>query len=409
MSEERPRPHLNVTLVGHVEHGKTMLAAALSRVLAKHGPTRPRAYAELLREPGYQQRTVSPAHLAIETAQRHYAIADCPGMRPRLKNAAWGSACADGTVLVVSALESVMPQTREHLLVALEQGARHVVVFINKCDLVEDPDLVDIAEMEVRQLLASAGLAGDEVRVIRGAALPAHDGDAAWEQPVLDLAGALDAEIPTPERVTEGPARIALREVHRVRGQPQRVIVVGHIASGAVKKGDRLEIVGPGLLTGDVQVEDLEVFDEKVESASAGDYLGLQLRFLSEPNLPRRGSSLVGRGGAGGVTAFTCDARVLEAANGGRHTPVRSGHMVHFHFHTTGVTGVLTLPDDLPQLAPGASAEDINVTLDRPTLIEEGMTFTFKDGSDGLRRLTSAPRPLWGGVAGMGVVTRTYG
>lgn len=410
----RDRPHLNVGTLGHTGHGKTTLSAALTQVLAKKygsaSPWAPRPLSVIDICRGGLRRaldggmiTVRANELEYESSRRHYSHLDCPGRRNYLKNTAVSASLLDAIVLVVAADESVMAQTREHALLARQAGVSRVVVFLNKCDRVTDGDLLDIAEEEARQMLADCGFSGDEVPVIRGAALPAYEGDPHWESSLHALLDVLDQEVSIPVRELDGPV---LLPVHHTHPHAQGTILVGRLERGTLRRGQELEVVGLGDEPLSGRALDMEIFRRKVEEGQAGDYISVLFAKNKDRGpfrVLRRGHVLAAPGSVKPRREFSCDVYMLKTEEGGRHTPFFDGHISHFFLKTASVTGVFRLTKAVG-VWPGRRAS-LNVTLDRPVFLEKGMTFSFRDGCDGFQRLHGGG-PTWGGTAGVGVITQ---
>ena len=412
----RGRPHLSVGAIGHYRHGKTTLAAALTRVLQQHHGGVNKAVSVLDIARGAFRRdaptgwlrslpsdvTVDVNKLFYESPQRFYGHLDLPGRVEFYKNTASGASQLDAVIVVISAEESVMPQTREYLLLAKQSGAQQFVVFINKCDLVEDLSLLDLIEEEARLAASECGLDGNALPVLRGAALPALNGDPTWEATVLSLVQALDTELIQPERLLDAPPLLEIEKV--LHPKPGECIVLGRLARGILQRELTLEVIGRNLddpLV--VKLLDLEMFHRKVDEGRGGDILGLRLK-APKSSLIRRGHILCAPNTAVLRENFSVEATLLTTEEGGRHTPVFDGHMAQFYMGTDNVTGTLRLPNNVIGVAPGQTFT-AEVALSRPALVETGRTFTLRDGCDGLRRLHGGPR-TWGGTAGFGHITK---
>jgi elongation factor Tu len=408
----RDRPHLSVGTIGHYRHGKTTLAAALTYVLSKqHGGLNVALLtSEITRGvvrsgwintmPG--DITAQIDKLSYESPQRLYGHLDLPGRLEFYKNVACGSSQLDAAILVISAEESVMPQTREYLLLAKQAGAKQFLFFINKCDLIEDLSLLDLIEEEARLAASQCDLDGNAIPVLRGSALAALSGDANWESTILALAQALDTDLSQPERLLDAPP---LMEIEKAFFRSTSdCIVLGRLTRGLIQREHTLEIIGRNLETPiSAKVLDIEMFRRKVDEARGGDIVGLRLQ-LKGKGKPQRGHLLCAPKTAVLRQQFSMEATLLTTEEGGRHTPIFDGHMAQFYMGTDNVTGTIRLPIDVIGIAPGQtfSAE---VALSRPALVETDRTFSFRDGCDGLRRLHGGPR-AWGGTAGFGQITK---
>ena len=372
---DRSKPHLNVGTIGHVDHGKTTLTAAITSYLAKKGGAVAKAYDEIDAAPEEKARgiTINTAHIEYETDKRHYAHVDCPGHADYVKNMITGAAQMDGAILVVAATDGVMPQTREHILLARQVGVPYIVVFLNKTDLVDDPELIDIVEMEVRELLNSYGFPGDEVPVIRGSAKVALDGgDATCIQELMD---AVDSYIPLPQHDKDKPFLLPIEDVLTITGRG--TVVTGRVERGIVKLNDEVEIVGIKE-TKKTVVTGLEMFRKLLDFAEPGDNVGVLLRGVNRDEVVR-GQVLAKPGSITPHTKFTASVYVLKKEEGGRHTAFLSNYRPQFYFNTTDITGVITLPAGTEMVMPGDNVE-LTVELIHPVAIEKGTKFSIREG-----------------------------
>ena len=372
---DRSKPHLNIGTIGHVDHGKTTLTAAITKVLATQGGATFKAYDEIDAAPEEKARgiTINTAHIEYETANRHYAHVDCPGHADYVKNMITGAAQMDGAILVVAATDGVMPQTREHILLARQVGVPYIVVFLNKTDLVDDPELIDIVEMEVRDLLSSYGFPGDEVPVIRGSAKVALDGgDASC---ITELMNAVDSYIPLPKLDTEKPFLLPIEDVVTITGRG--TVVTGRVERGIVKMNEPVEIVGIKPTKSTV-VTGIEMFRKTLDYAQPGDNVGILLRGVNRDEVVR-GQVLAKPGSIIPHTKFTASVYVLKKEEGGRHTAFLSNYRPQFYFHTTDITGVITLPAGTDMVMPGDNVE-LTVELIHPVAIEKGTKFSIREG-----------------------------
>ena len=374
---DRSKEHVNIGTIGHVDHGKTTLTAAITTVLAKKGLSEVKAYDQIDAAPEEKARgiTINTAHIEYQTEKRHYAHVDCPGHADYVKNMITGAAQMDGAILVVAGTDGVMPQTREHILLARQVGVPYIVVFINKTDLVDDPELLDLVEMDVRDLLSSYGFPGDDVPVIRGSARKALDGDAAAEKAVLDLMDACDSYIPAPTRDTDKPFLLAIEDVMTISGRG--TVVTGRVERGSAKLGDEVEIVGiretqKSVITG------LESFRKTCDYVQAGDNVGVLLRGINRDQV-QRGQVLAKPGSVTPHTKFKASVYVLTKEEGGRHTAFLSNYRPQFYFRTTDVTGVITLPAGTDMVMPGDNVE-LTVELIHPIALEKGTKFSIREG-----------------------------
>ena len=374
---DRSKVHVNIGTIGHVDHGKTTLTAAITKVLAKQGGAKEMAYDQIDKAPEEKARgiTINTAHIEYQTAKRHYAHVDCPGHADYVKNMITGAAQMDGAILVVAATDGVMPQTREHILLARQVGVPYIVVFLNKTDLVDDPELIDLVEMDVRDLLNKYGFPGDEVPVIKGSARKALDGDAEAEKSILELMDAVDSYIPDPVHDLDKPFLLAIEDVMTISGRG--TVVTGRVERGSAKLGDEVEIVGirptqKSVITG------LESFRKILDSAQAGDNVGVLLRGINRDQV-ERGQVLAKPGTVTPHTKFKANVYVLTKEEGGRHTAFLSNYRPQFYFRTTDVTGVITLPADVKMVMPGDNVE-LTVELIHPIAIEKGTKFSIREG-----------------------------
>jgi elongation factor Tu len=376
---ERTKPHVNVGTIGHVDHGKTTLTAAITTVLSKKFGGEAKAYDQIDAAPEEKARgiTINTAHVEYETANRHYAHVDCPGHADYVKNMITGAAQMDGAILVVSAADGPMPQTREHILLARQVGVPYIIVFLNKCDMVDDAELLELVEMEVRELLSKYDFPGDDIPIIKGSALKAVEGDQGdlGEPAILRLAEALDTYIPTPERAIDGAFIMPVEDVFSISGRG--TVVTGRIERGIVKVGDELEIVGikPTLKT---TCTGVEMFRKLLDQGQAGDNVGVLLRGTKREEV-ERGQVLAKPGSITPHTKFTAEIYVLGKDEGGRHTPFFQGYRPQFYFRTTDVTGAVELPAGTEMVMPGDNVS-ITVNLINPIAMEEGLRFAIREG-----------------------------
>ena len=372
---DRSKPHLNIGTIGHVDHGKTTLTAAITKVLAQKGGATFKAYDEIDAAPEEKARgiTINTAHIEYETANRHYAHVDCPGHADYVKNMITGAAQMDGAILVVAATDGVMPQTREHILLARQVGVPYIVVFLNKTDLVDDPELIDIVEMEVRDLLTSYGFPGDEVPVIRGSAKVALEGGDT--KCIEELMDAVDSYIPLPKLDTEKPFLLPIEDVVTITGRG--TVVTGRVERGIVKMNEPVEIVGIKPTKSTV-VTGIEMFRKTLDFAQPGDNVGILLRGVNRDEVVR-GQVLAKPGTIIPHTKFTASVYVLKKEEGGRHTAFLSNYRPQFYFHTTDITGVITLPAGTDMVMPGDNVE-LTVELIHPVAIEKGTKFSIREG-----------------------------
>ncbi|MED4270267.1 elongation factor Tu [Geobacillus stearothermophilus] len=375
---ERTKPHVNIGTIGHVDHGKTTLTAAITTVLAKQGKAEARAYDQIDAAPEERERgiTISTAHVEYETDARHYAHVDCPGHADYVKNMITGAAQMDGAILVVSAADGPMPQTREHILLSRQVGVPYIVVFLNKCDMVDDEELLELVEMEVRDLLSEYDFPGDEVPVIKGSALKALEGDPQWEEKIIELMNAVDEYIPTPQREVDKPFMMPIEDVFSITGRG--TVATGRVERGTLKVGDPVEIIGLSDEPKATTVTGVEMFRKLLDQAEAGDNIGALLRGVSRDEV-ERGQVLAKPGSITPHTKFKAQVYVLTKEEGGRHTPFFSNYRPQFYFRTTDVTGIITLPEGVEMVMPGDNVE-MTVELIAPIAIEEGTKFSIREG-----------------------------
>jgi len=387
---ERTKPHCNIGTIGHVDHGKTSLTAAITKILAKTGGATYTAYDQIDKAPEERERgiTISTAHVEYETAKRHYAHVDCPGHADYVKNMITGAAQMDGAILVVSAADGPMPQTREHILLARQVGVPALVVFMNKVDMVDDPELLDLVELEVRELLKSYQFPGDDIPVVRGSALMALEdkNPEQGEQAVLKLMAEVDRYIPQPQRDKDKPFLMPIEDVFSISGRG--TVVTGRVERGVVKVGEEIEIVGLRATTKTV-VTGVEMFRKLLDQGEAGDNIGALLRGINRDEV-ERGQVLAKPGSITPHTNFEAEAYILTKEEGGRHTPFFTNYRPQFYFRTTDVTGVVTLPQGTEMVMPGDNAR-MAVELIQPIAMDEGLRFAIREG---------------GRTVGAGVVTK---
>ncbi|KWZ86409.1 MULTISPECIES: elongation factor Tu [Heyndrickxia] len=375
---DRSKEHCNIGTIGHVDHGKTTLTAAITAVLAKQGKAEARAYDQIDGAPEERERgiTINTAHVEYETEKRHYAHVDCPGHADYVKNMITGAAQMDGAILVVSAADGPMPQTREHILLSRQVGVPYIVVFLNKCDMVDDEELLELVEMEVRDLLSEYDFPGDEVPVIKGSALKALEGDPEYEAKILELMDAVDEYIPTPQRDTDKPFMMPVEDVFSITGRG--TVATGRVERGQLKVGDVVEIVGLSDKPKQTTVTGVEMFRKILDYAEAGDNIGALLRGIAREEV-QRGQVLAKPGSITPHTKFKAQVYVLTKEEGGRHTPFFSNYRPQFYFRTTDVTGIITLPEGVEMVMPGDNVE-MSVELIAPIAIEEGTKFSIREG-----------------------------
>ena len=375
---ERTKPHVNIGTMGHIDHGKTTLTAAITKVLSTRVPGSAfTPFDQIDKAPEERQRgiTISIAHVEYETAKRHYAHVDMPGHADYVKNMITGAAQVDGAILVVSATDGPMPQTREHVLLARQVGVPYIVVALNKADMVEDEELLELVEMEVRELLDSYGFPGDDTPIVRVSALKALEGDEAWGDKIMELMEAVDTFIPEPVRATEKPFLMSIEDVMSITGRG--TVVTGKVEQGVVKVGDEVEIVGLRPTTKTV-VTGIEMFRKLLDQGQAGDNLGALLRGTKKEEV-ERGQVLCKPGTITPHTNFEASVYVLTKEEGGRHKPFFANYRPQFYFRTTDVTGTIELPSGTEMVMPGDNTE-MTVTLGKPIAMEEGLTFSIREG-----------------------------
>ena len=375
-SFQRTKPHVNVGTIGHVDHGKTSLTAAITKVLAEKGQAEFKAYDQIDGAPEERERgiTISTAHVEYETANRHYAHVDCPGHADYVKNMITGAAQMDGAILVVSAADGPMPQTREHILLARQVGVPYIVVFMNKMDLA-DPELAELVEMEIRELLSSYDFPGDDLPIVKGSAVKALEGDPDAAAAIMELMDAVDEYIPTPERPTEKPFLMPVEDVFSISGRG--TVATGRIERGIINKMEEVEIVGIRP-TQKTSVTDIEMFRKLLDKGEAGDNVGVLLRGIKKEDIVR-GQVIAKPGSVTPHTKFEAAVYVLTKEEGGRHTPFFNNYRPQFYFRTTDVTGTVTLPEGTEMVMPGDNVT-ITVELITPVAMEEGMRFAIREG-----------------------------
>ena len=375
---DRSKPHVNIGTIGHVDHGKTTLTAAITTVLAKKGFAQAQDYGSIDKAPEERERgiTINTAHVEYETDTRHYAHVDCPGHADYVKNMITGAAQMDGAILVVSAADGPMPQTREHILLSRQVGVPYIVVFLNKVDMVDDEELLELVELEVRDLLSEYDFPGDDTPVVSGSALRALEGDAAYEEKILELMAAVDEYIPTPERDTDKPFMMPVEDVFSITGRG--TVATGRVERGQVRVGDEVEIVGISEETSKTTVTGVEMFRKLLDYAEAGDNIGTLLRGVTRDNI-ERGQVLSKPGTITPHTKFKAEVYVLTKEEGGRHTPFFSNYRPQFYFRTTDITGVCVLPEGTEMVMPGDNVT-MEVELIHPVAIEEGTKFSIREG-----------------------------
>lgn len=387
----RTKPHVNIGTIGHVDHGKTTLTAAITTVLAKRGQAEARAYDQIDNSPEEKARgiTISITHVEYETEKRHYAHVDCPGHKDYIKNMITGAAQMDGAILVVAATDGAMPQTREHILLARQVNVPQIVVFMNKCDMVADPELLDLVELEIRDLLTKYGFPGDKTPIIRGSALKALEGDSKYEDAIMELMKSVDDFIPDPVRELDKTFLMPVEDVFSIAGRG--TVVTGRIERGKITVGEEIEIVGirPTIKT---VVTGVEMFKKQLKEGMAGDNVGLLLRGTKREEI-ERGQVLCKAGSIKPATQFEAEVYILSKDEGGRHKQFFSGYKPQFYLRTTDVTGEITLPDGVEMVMPGDNVKFV-VKLITPVAMEEGLRFAIREG---------------GQTVGAGVVTKVNG
>ncbi|HOB91673.1 MAG TPA: elongation factor Tu [Bacillota bacterium] len=391
---ERTKPHVNIGTIGHVDHGKTTLTSAITNCLASAGYAQARKFEEIDNAPEERQRgiTIATQHVEYETENRHYAHVDCPGHADYVKNMITGAAQMDGAILVVSAADGPMPQTREHILLARQVGVPYIVVFMNKIDMVDDPELLELVELEVRDLLSSYEFPGDEIPVVKGSALKAMEcgcgsRDCEWCVHIWELMDAVDEYIPTPERAVDKPFLMPIEDVFSITGRG--TVVTGRVERGTIKPGTEVEIVGLAPESRKTVVTGVEMFRKLLDEAEAGDNIGCLLRGIDKDEV-ERGQVLAKPGSVTPHTEFHAQVYVLSKEEGGRHSPFFSGYRPQFYFRTTDVTGTITLPEGVEMVMPGDNVE-LKVELITPIAMEEGLRLAIREG---------------GKTVGAGVVTK---
>jgi elongation factor Tu len=374
---ERGKPHVNVGTIGHIDHGKTTLTAAITTVLAKAGGGEARSFAEIDNAPEEKERgiTISTSHVEYETTARHYAHVDCPGHADYVKNMITGAAQMDGAILVVSAADGPMPQTREHILLAKQVGVPYIVVFLNKADMVDDEELLELVEVEVRDLLNEYDFPGDDIPFVTGSALKALEGDAEYEQKILDLAEQLDTYIPDPVRVLDKPFLMPVEDVFSITGRG--TVATGRVEQGVINVGDEVEIVGIREPT-KTTVTGVEMFRKLLDRGEAGDNIGALLRGTKREDI-ERGQVLCKPGSITPHTKFKAEVYILKKEEGGRHTPFFSGYRPQFYFRTTDVTGVANLPEGTEMVMPGDNVQ-MEIELIQPIAMDQGLRFAIREG-----------------------------
>jgi len=375
---DRSKPHVNIGTIGHVDHGKTTLTAAITKVLAKHNPkVQFVAFDQIDKAPEEKARgiTIATAHVEYETANRHYAHVDCPGHADYVKNMITGAAQMDGAILVVAATDGPMPQTREHILLARQVGVPAMVVFMNKADAVDDPELLELVELEVRELLSAYEFPGDDIPVVKGSALKALEGDPEWEKTVDELMAAVDSYIPTPTREMDKPFLMPVEDIFTIQGRG--TVATGRVERGKVKVNEQVEIVGIRP-TQKTVVTGVEMFKKLLDEGVAGDNVGLLLRGIERKDI-ERGQVISKPGSITPHTKFKAEAYVLTKEEGGRHTPFFTGYRPQFYFRTTDVTGVAHLPEGVEMVMPGDNVQ-MSIELIAPIAMEKGLRFAIREG-----------------------------
>jgi elongation factor Tu len=375
---ERTKPHVNIGTIGHVDHGKTTLTAAITKVLSERGGASFMDYSMIDKAPEERERgiTINTAHVEYETEKRHYAHVDCPGHADYVKNMITGAAQMDGAILVVSAADGPMPQTREHILLARQVGVPAMVVFLNKADMVDDDELLELVEMEVRELLSSYDFPGDDIPVITGSALKALEGDEKYKAKIMELMDAVDEYIPTPVRDTEKPFLMPVEDVFTITGRG--TVATGRVERGELKLNDVVEIVGMEDAAKSTTVTGIEMFRKMLDSAVAGDNIGALLRGIDRKEI-QRGQVLAKTGTIHPHTTYQAQVYVLTKEEGGRHTPFFTNYRPQFYFRTTDVTGVVNLPEGTEMVMPGDNIE-MDIELITPIAIEKGLRFAIREG-----------------------------
>ncbi|WP_394205940.1 elongation factor Tu [Shewanella waksmanii] len=374
---ERSKPHVNVGTIGHVDHGKTTLTAAISAVLTKTYGGEARDFAQIDNAPEERERgiTINTSHIEYDTPTRHYAHVDCPGHADYVKNMITGAAQMDGAILVVASTDGPMPQTREHILLSRQVGVPFIIVFMNKCDMVDDEELLELVEMEVRELLSEYEFPGDDLPVIQGSALKALEGEAEWEAKIIELAEALDTYIPEPERAIDGAFILPIEDVFSISGRG--TVVTGRVERGIIKVGEEIEIVGIKETT-KTTCTGVEMFRKLLDEGRAGENCGVLLRGTKRDEV-ERGQVLAAPGSITPHTTFESEVYVLSKEEGGRHTPFFKGYRPQFYFRTTDVTGTIELPEGVEMVMPGDNIK-MTVTLICPIAMDEGLRFAIREG-----------------------------
>ncbi|HFC8517895.1 elongation factor Tu [Neisseria weaveri] len=374
---ERSKPHVNVGTIGHVDHGKTTLTAALTTILAEKFGGQAKGYDQIDNAPEEKARgiTINTSHVEYETETRHYAHVDCPGHADYVKNMITGAAQMDGAILVCSAADGPMPQTREHILLARQVGVPYIIVFMNKCDMVDDAELLELVEMEIRDLLSSYDFPGDDCPIVQGSALRALEGDEAYKEKIFELAAALDSYIPTPERAVDKPFLLPIEDVFSISGRG--TVVTGRVERGIINVGDEIEIVGLKE-TQKTTCTGVEMFRKLLDQGQAGDNVGVLLRGTKREDV-ERGQVLAKPGSITPHTKFKAEVYVLSKEEGGRHTPFFANYRPQFYFRTTDVTGAVTLEEGVEMVMPGENVT-ITVELIAPIAMEEGLRFAIREG-----------------------------
>ncbi len=372
------KPHVNIGTIGHVDHGKTTLTAAITTVLANKGLAQLRSFDSIDNAPEEKERgiTINTAHVEYETVNRHYAHVDCPGHADYVKNMVTGAAQMDGAILVVAATDGPMPQTREHILLARQVGVPAIVVFMNKVDMVDDTELLDLVEMEIRELLSFYGFDGDAIPVVRGSALGGLNGEPSWVSTIETLMSEVDSFIPIPERITDKPFLMPVEDVFSITGRG--TVATGRIERGIVNVGEAVEILGLGEAPLKSTVTGVEMFRKLLDSGEAGDNVGLLLRGIEKEAI-RRGMVIAKPGTIKTHVKFKCEVYVLKKEEGGRHTPFFKGYTPQFYFRTTDVTGAVQLPENVEMVMPGDNIS-IEVHLQKPIAMDKGLRFAIREG-----------------------------
>jgi elongation factor Tu len=374
---ERSKPHVNVGTIGHVDHGKTTTTAAISKVLADKGLAQRVDFANIDAAPEERERgiTINTAHIEYETEARHYAHVDCPGHADYVKNMITGAAQMDGAILVVSAADGPMPQTREHILLSRQVGVPYIIVYLNKADMVEDEELLELVEMEVRELLTEYGFPGDDTPVIAGSSLGALNGEEKWVEKIMELMNAVDSYIPTPERPIDKPFLMPIEDVFTITGRG--TVVTGRVERGVVTVGETIEVVGIKATTS-TTCTGVEMFRKLLDRGEAGDNIGALLRGIKKEDV-ERGQVLAKPGSINPHTDFSGEVYVLTKEEGGRHTPFFTGYRPQFYFRTTDITGACNLPEGVEMVMPGDNIE-MTISLIHPIAMEEGLRFAIREG-----------------------------